>query len=240
VAAGDICRPCPRPPQRDPHRPSGGGTVHVAFGAGDGLGLRDFRTFAAQCPTPHNCCVRFVAAVAGGPRNTRYRAGATPYPGRTLTGWTRSAYPDAPPGSGRSPGMPYNILIYMNIQLFFVLQRSSGPNVYTTSRRAVIGRGHASGPAMALPSAAHGQCRPILLPLVAIWQQGFARPLAEPKSRREWHYRPIADGIELPTKLRHAKRSYSAPLRQSNEEGADGWLFPTLSQSPSPCLPGCP
>ena len=55
------------------------------------------RTFAAQYPTPHNCCVRFVAAVAGGPRNTRYRAGATPYPGRTFTGWIRSAYPDAPP-----------------------------------------------------------------------------------------------------------------------------------------------
>src|SRR5271157_5549805 len=69
---------------------------------GDGLGLRHFQTFAAQYPTPHNCCVRFVAAVAGGPRNTRYRAGASPYPGRTLTGWTRSAYPDAPPHSRRS------------------------------------------------------------------------------------------------------------------------------------------
>jgi hypothetical protein len=43
-----------------------GGTAHIAFGAGDGLGLRDFRTYAAQCPTPHNCCARFVAAVAGG------------------------------------------------------------------------------------------------------------------------------------------------------------------------------
>ena len=43
---------------------------------GDGLGLRDFRAFAAQYRTPHNCCVRFVAAVAGGPRNTRYWAGA--------------------------------------------------------------------------------------------------------------------------------------------------------------------
>ena len=53
-----------------------GGAAHIAFGAGDGLGLRDFRAFAAQYPTPHNCCVRFVAAVAGGPRNTRYRAAA--------------------------------------------------------------------------------------------------------------------------------------------------------------------
>jgi hypothetical protein len=43
-----------------------GGAAHIAFGAGDGLGLRNFRTFAAQCPTPHNCCVRFVTAVAGG------------------------------------------------------------------------------------------------------------------------------------------------------------------------------
>src|SRR5208283_1411988 len=56
-----------------------------------------FRTFAAQYPTPHNCCVRFAAAVAGGPRNTRYRAGASPYPDRTCTGWIRSAYPVAPP-----------------------------------------------------------------------------------------------------------------------------------------------
>jgi hypothetical protein len=37
------------------------------------------------------------------PRNTRYRAGASPYPDRTLTGWTRSACPDAPPHSGHSP-----------------------------------------------------------------------------------------------------------------------------------------
>jgi hypothetical protein len=64
---------------------------------GDVLGLRDFTTFAAQYPTPHNYCVRFVADVTGVPRNTRYRAGASPYPDRTLTGWIRSAYPDAPP-----------------------------------------------------------------------------------------------------------------------------------------------
>ena len=38
-----------------------------------------------------------MAAVAGEPCNTRYRAGASPYPDRTLTGWIRSAYPDAPP-----------------------------------------------------------------------------------------------------------------------------------------------
>jgi hypothetical protein len=33
---------------------------------GDVLGLRDFRTFAAQYSTPRNRCVRFVAAVTGG------------------------------------------------------------------------------------------------------------------------------------------------------------------------------
>jgi hypothetical protein len=32
-----------------------------------------------------------------GSRNTRCRAGATPYPGRTFTGWIRSVHPDAPP-----------------------------------------------------------------------------------------------------------------------------------------------
>jgi hypothetical protein len=50
---------------------------------GDVLGLRDFRTFAARYPIPHNCCLRFVAAVASVPRNTRYRPGAAPYPDRT-------------------------------------------------------------------------------------------------------------------------------------------------------------
>ena len=37
-----------------------------------------------------------------GSRNTRYRAGATPYPDRTFTGWIRSVHPDAPPDSGQS------------------------------------------------------------------------------------------------------------------------------------------
>ena len=32
-----------------------------------------------------------------GSRNTHYRAGATPYPDRTFTGWIRSVHPDAPP-----------------------------------------------------------------------------------------------------------------------------------------------
>src|ERR1700676_381451 len=32
-----------------------------------------------------------------GSRNTRYRAGAAPYPDRTFTGWIRSVHPDAPP-----------------------------------------------------------------------------------------------------------------------------------------------
>jgi hypothetical protein len=61
---------------------------------GDVLGLRKFRTFTARYPAPHNRCVRVVAGV---PRNTRCRAGAGPCPDRTLTGWIRSAYPDAPP-----------------------------------------------------------------------------------------------------------------------------------------------
>jgi hypothetical protein len=43
-----------------------GGTAHVAFDCGDGLGLRDVKLFEAQYLTPHNCCVRFVAAVADG------------------------------------------------------------------------------------------------------------------------------------------------------------------------------
>jgi len=74
------------------------GTAHIAFDTGGTASASViFRTFAAQYPTPHNCCVRFVATVAGGPRNTRYRAGASPYPDRTCTGWIRSAYPDAPP-----------------------------------------------------------------------------------------------------------------------------------------------
>jgi hypothetical protein len=55
-----------------------------------------FRTFAAQYPAPCNCCIHFVAAVAAEPRNTRCRAGASPYPDRTSTGWIRSGYPDAP------------------------------------------------------------------------------------------------------------------------------------------------
>jgi hypothetical protein len=91
-----------------------GGAAHIAFGTGDGLGLRDFKTFAAQYPTPHNCCVRFVVAVAGRPRNTRYRAGASPYPDRTLTGWIRSAYPDAPPDSGQSLGWTGKLLDSLN------------------------------------------------------------------------------------------------------------------------------
>jgi hypothetical protein len=71
---------------------------------GDVLGLRDHKTFAAQYPTPHNRCVRFVAAIADGPRNTRYRAVAS---------LTRTGLPPAgsdqlilthPPRSGRSLG----------------------------------------------------------------------------------------------------------------------------------------
>ena len=47
--------------------------------------------FAAQSHTPHNRCVRFVAAVADGSRNTRYQAAATPYLDRTSTGWIAPA-----------------------------------------------------------------------------------------------------------------------------------------------------
>ena len=65
--------------------------ARVAFDAFDRLGSRDVPHFVAHSHTPHNCCVRFVAPVAGGSRNTHYQAGATPYPGRTSTGWIAPA-----------------------------------------------------------------------------------------------------------------------------------------------------
>ena len=53
-------------------------------------------SFEAQSHTPHDCCVRFVAAVADGTsRNTRYQAGATPYLDRTFAGWIAPASPGA-------------------------------------------------------------------------------------------------------------------------------------------------
>src|SRR5271165_4693730 len=86
-----------------------------------GLGLGDIVDFVAQSLTPHNRCVRFVAAVADGiSRNTHYQAGATPYPGRTSTGWNppaslahasttcfrATAQPPRPPGAGPGPLPP--------------------------------------------------------------------------------------------------------------------------------------
>ena len=52
--------------------------------------------FAAQCP-PHTIAV--YASPPPSPadaRNTRYQAGATPYLGRTFTGWIPPASPGAP------------------------------------------------------------------------------------------------------------------------------------------------
>jgi hypothetical protein len=48
---------------------------------GDGLGLRHLQTFAAQYPTPRNCCVRFVAAVADGLTQHSLPSGRYPLPG---------------------------------------------------------------------------------------------------------------------------------------------------------------
>jgi hypothetical protein len=48
---------------------------------GDVLGLRGYKTFAAQYPTPHNCCVRFVAAVADGLTQHSLPGGCYPLPG---------------------------------------------------------------------------------------------------------------------------------------------------------------
>ena len=79
-----------------PSTPAGRRLLHsegarVAFDAFDRLGSRDVPHFVAHSHTPHNCCVRFVAPVADGSRNTRYQAGATPYLGRTSTGWIAPA-----------------------------------------------------------------------------------------------------------------------------------------------------
>jgi hypothetical protein len=52
---------------------------------GDGLGLRGFKTFAAQYPTPHNHCVRFVAAVADGLTQHSLPGGRYPLPGTGLS-----------------------------------------------------------------------------------------------------------------------------------------------------------
>jgi len=57
------------------------GAAHIAFGTGDVLGLRDLHTFAAQCPTLHNRCVRFVAAVADRLTQHSLPGGCYPLPG---------------------------------------------------------------------------------------------------------------------------------------------------------------
>src|SRR5271166_6222115 len=57
---------------------------------GDGLGLRDFQNFRGSISHP----TQLLCTLRG---RRRYRAGASPYPDRTCTGWIRSAYPDAPP-----------------------------------------------------------------------------------------------------------------------------------------------
>jgi hypothetical protein len=43
------------------------GAQHIAFDVLNRLGLCDIGFFAAQYPTPHDCCVRFAAVVTGGP-----------------------------------------------------------------------------------------------------------------------------------------------------------------------------
>jgi hypothetical protein len=47
--------------------------------------------FRGSIPHPCNRCVRFATTVASGHANTRYQADATPYLGRTSTGWTAPA-----------------------------------------------------------------------------------------------------------------------------------------------------
>src|ERR1700722_5210893 len=64
LCAGWGLRPCPS--VSTSHR----GAAHVAFDRMEGLGLGDIDGFAAQWPTPHNRCVRFVAAVADGTHAT--------------------------------------------------------------------------------------------------------------------------------------------------------------------------
>ena len=85
------------------------GTAHVAFGSSDGLGPCDFKDFVAQSHTPNDHCVRFANGRHLPRRNTRYRAGATPFPDRTFTGWTAPASPGAPLRlhcEGLSPSTP--------------------------------------------------------------------------------------------------------------------------------------
>ncbi len=63
----------------------------------DGLRPCDIEHFVAQSHTPRNRCVRFVAGVAAGSRNTRYQA--------ARYGLTRAGLP--PAGSRQLPGAPF-------------------------------------------------------------------------------------------------------------------------------------
>src|SRR5580658_3793342 len=74
------------------------------------------------------------------------------------------------------------------------------------------------------------KCRPILLSLVAIWQQDYAP--RKPSFSLAPNFRcaddrlsngengTIADGHRADTSLRSAERTYSEPRRQPHEEGA--------------------
>ncbi len=57
------------------------GAAHVAFDDVDGLGPCVVVTFVAQSHTPHDCCVRFVAAVADDPATLGTGRLATALPG---------------------------------------------------------------------------------------------------------------------------------------------------------------
>jgi hypothetical protein len=93
---------------RQSGRTSHSGAQHVAFGFGNNLGLCGVISFAAQYPTPHDRCVRFVAVVTGAHATLTTGGSLLPYPGRTFTGWTAPASPGAPQtdtkaGAARDP-----------------------------------------------------------------------------------------------------------------------------------------
>src|SRR3954453_788449 len=69
------------------------GPAHVAFGALDRLGPCVDVHFVAQY-RPHTIAV--YASPWSSPSQHSLQAGATPYLGRTLTGWTAPASPGAP------------------------------------------------------------------------------------------------------------------------------------------------
>jgi hypothetical protein len=69
------------------------GAAHVAFGYTKSLGPYDITAFAAQYPTPHDCCVRFAVVVAS------HSATLTTRPALPLT-WAGLS----PAGSHQLPG----------------------------------------------------------------------------------------------------------------------------------------